>query len=204
MRNTLALAASVLVAAACASSPVTQPAPVRASDFKPEQIRRPAIFVQFVFSGQFEDKERQGMLADYEGALLEGLNARAVLAKDVQLLGERDPRLEPAAAVEKARALGADHAVYVQVRVVRPAQPLFCAETRRAFRAPATVWSQTVGVLRVSDGVTRLVVPATGGGGLEVYDFEADCDKPRDSKRRTPAEALNDAATKLLNRVVGP
>src|SRR3990167_4100760 len=100
MRNGLALAAFVLVAAGCASSPVTQPAPVRASDFKPEQIRRPAIFVQFVFSGQFEDKERQAMLADYEGALLEGLNARAVLAKDIQLLGERDPRLEPAAAVE--------------------------------------------------------------------------------------------------------
>jgi hypothetical protein len=202
MWNGLALAALLLLAAGCAPTGSGTPAPVRAADFKPEQIRRPAIFVRFGFSGQFEDKERQAMLADYEGALLEGLNARAVLAKDVQLLAERDPKLEPAAAVEQARTLGADHAVYVQVRVVRPAQPVFCAETRRAFRAPATALTQMVGVLRVSDGARRLVVPATGGG-LDVYDFEPDCDNPRESKRRTPTEAINDAVTRLLNRVVG-
>lgn len=203
MPNGLALAALLLLAAGCASTDSGAPAPLRAADFKPDQIRRPAIFVRFAFSGQFEDKEREAMLADYEGALLEGLNARAVLAKDVQLLRELEPGLEPAAAVEKARALGADHAVYVQVRVVRPAQPLFCAETRRPFRAPATAWSQMVGVLRVNDGARRLVVPGTGGG-LDVYDFEPDCDNPRESRRRTPTEAINDAVTRLLNRVVGP
>ncbi len=204
MGRVLAIAALAQILAACAAPSATSPVvPTRATDFKPAEIRRPAIFVRFGFSGQFEDKERQAMLADYEGALLEGLNARAVLAKAVQLLAERDPKLEPAASVEQARALGADHAVYVQVRVVRPAQPVFCAETRRAFRAPATALTQMVGVLRVSDGARRLVVPATGGG-LDVYDFEPDCDNPRESKRRTPTEAINDAVTRLLNRVVGP
>lgn len=197
------LLAVALLAGGCLSTTADQPAPVTASDFRPGQVRRPAIVVRFVFAGQFEDTERQAMLADYEGALLEALNTRAVLAKDVRLLGEREPRLEPAAAVEKARAVGADHAVSVQVRVVRGAQPLFCAETRRPFRAPTTVWSQTVGVFRATDGATRLVVPATSGA-LDVYDFEADCDNPRESTRRTPAEASNEAVRRLLNRVVGP
>lgn len=204
MWRVLALAALAQVVAACAaSSGPPRVVPTRAADFKPAEIRRPAIFVRFAFSGQFADTEREAMLADYEGALLEGLNARAVLARDVQLLAGRDATLEPAAAVERSRALGADHAVYVQVRVVRPAQPVFCAETRRAFRAPATAVTQMVSVLRVSDGARRLVVPATGGG-LDVYDFAPDCDHPRESRRRTVTETIHDAVTRLLNRVVGP
>jgi len=192
-----------LLAGGCLAAPIDRPAPVTASDFRTEQVRRPAIFVRLVFAGPFEDQERQRMLADYEGALLEALNTRAVLANDVRILGEREPRLEPVAAVEKARAVGADHAVSVQVRVTRGGQALFCAETRRPFRAPSTVWGQSVDVLRASDGATRLVVGATGGA-LDVYDFEADCDNPRASTRRTTTEAISEAVKRLLNRVVGP
>ena len=103
----------------------------------------------------------------------------------------------------KARLLGADHAVSVYVQAIRPAQPVFCDGTRRPFRAPATVWSQAVSVVRASDGATRVAVEAKSGG-LEVYDLDADCTNPRESRRRTPTEALNDAVTRLLNRIVGP
>lgn len=203
MRNGLALAASILLAAGCASTETSGPGPRRASDFKPEQVRRPAIFVRFDFAGTFEDRERQAQLDQYEGVLLEALNARAVLAKAVVFLRERDPRLASDAALAKARELDADHVVYVQVRVVRPAQAVFCSETRRPFRVQATVWGQQVDVLRVRDGASRVAVPGFGGG-LDVYDFEPDCDNPRESRRRTPAEAIGEAVTRLLNRVVGP
>jgi hypothetical protein len=203
MPKTAALVALALFAAACAATTAGPPGPVRVADFKPEQVRRPVFVVRFAFTSGFEDKEKQAQLADYEGALLEGLNARAVLAPDVRFLRERDPRLEPGAALAKAREVGADHLVDVQVRAIRPAQPLFCAETRRPFRAQATVWTQQVSVLRASDGALRMAVPPLGGG-LEVYDLDADCENPRESKRRTPTEAVNDAVTRLLNRVVGP
>ena len=199
------MAALALVAAACASAsgPADRPGPMRVADFKPEQVRRPLFFVRFAFTSDFDDTERKGEIADYEGALLEGLNARAVLARDVVILRDREPRLDTAAVLAKARELGADHAVAVDVRAVRPAQPVFCAGTRRPFRASATAWIQTVSVVRASDGATRLAI-AGPDGGLEVYDLDADCDNPRESRRRTPTEALNDAVTKLLNRVVGP
>ncbi len=194
--------ALALLTAACASTSTNQPAPMRVADFKPEQVRRPVFFVRFAFSSEFDGRERQDQRSDYEGALLEGLNTRAVLARDVRFSGDREPRLLAPAALATARELGADHAVLVEVRAGRSAQPLFCQETRRPFRAPAAVWGQTVQVFRTSDGAMRLAVPP--GGGLEVYDLEADCDNPRQSKRRTATEALNDAVTKLLGRVVGP
>lgn len=203
MAKTRALMALALVAAGCAASTPGSPGYVRVADFKPEQVRQPAIFVRFVFAGAFEDKEKQVQLRDYEGALLEGLNERAVLAKAVIFLGERDPRLEPDAALAKARELRADHVVYVQVRAVRPAQPIFCSETRRPFRAQATVWGQQVDVLRVRDGALRIAVPGFGGA-LDVYDFDADCENPRASRHRPSAEAISEAVTRLLNRVVGP
>lgn len=197
------MAALALAAAACASGPSERPAPLRLADFKPEQVRRPVFFVRFTFASGFEDEERRTAVADYEGALLDGLNARAVLAPDVVFLRERDAKLDAAARLARARALGADHAVSVEVRAVRPVLATFCAETRRPLRASATLWGQAVSVVRASDGATRLQVPATGGG-LEVYDVDADCTNPRESRRRPSAEALGEAVTRLLDRVVGP
>ncbi|MBI4636975.1 MAG: hypothetical protein HY727_11560 [Candidatus Rokubacteria bacterium] len=42
MRNGLALAALILLAAGCASMRPSEPAPRSAGDFRPAQIRRPA------------------------------------------------------------------------------------------------------------------------------------------------------------------
>src|SRR5207247_2724007 len=129
------------------------------------------------------DRDREALPAEYEGALREGLTARAVLAKDVQVLGGGDAKLDAHAALERARTLGADHAIVVDVRVAT-GEMIFCRASRRPFHAPATVWSQSVQVLRSSDGAARLAIPEDAG--LTVVDLDADCDDPRAS-RRLPA-----------------
>src|SRR5437870_8830143 len=84
MSKGAALAVLGLAAAACASARGVEPVPIRAADFRPAQIRQPAFVVRLAFAGQRSDREREALPVEYEGALLEGLNARAVLAKDVQ------------------------------------------------------------------------------------------------------------------------
>src|SRR5205814_10560128 len=106
MRRAVALAALALVGAACASGadgPSGRGGPVRVADFKPEQIRHPVFFVRFEFASDFDAKERQAEIADYEGALLDGLNSRAVLPQAVVVLRERDAQPGAAAALWTAR-----------------------------------------------------------------------------------------------------
>src|SRR5205823_2665129 len=85
------------------------------------------------------------------------------------------------------------------MRRVTAGESIFCRESRRPFRAPATVWSQTVQVLRTSDGATRLTIP--DDAGLAVTDFDADCDDPRASRRLPSGEAIASAVARLLTRV---
>ena len=196
-----ALALLGLAAAACAAPGGVDLVPTRATDFRPAQIRQPAVVVRLAYAGQLSDRERQAFPAEYEGALLEGLNARAVLAKDVQVLTGPGATLDARQALERARGLGADHAILVDVRVAT-GEALFCRERRRPFRAPATSWSQSVRVLRASDGAARLTIPEDAG--LTVTDLDADCDNPRDSRRLPAGEAVASAVARLLTRVVGP
>ena len=203
MPKGLALGAIALVLGACAPS-AQAPAvvPVRATDFKSSEIRQPVVFVQVAFgAGQYDDKERRTIPEEYEGALLEGLNTRAVLTKEVHVsAGGRDASL--AAALARARALGADHAIFVEVRLVRGVAA-FCKESRRsAFQAQATLWGQQAEVARASDGAVRLRL--TPSPTLAVYDLDADCDNPRDSRRRSPAEAAAESVSRLLARLFGP
>src|SRR2546425_3311013 len=167
-------------------------------------IRRPPRSTLFPYTTLFRslsDREREALPAEYEGALLEGLNARAVLAKDVQVLAGGDAKLDAHAALERARTLGADHAIVVDVRVAT-GEMIFCRESRRPFQAPATVWSQSVQVLRSSDGAARLAIPEDAG--LTVTDLDADCDDPRASRRLPTSDVIASALARLLTRVVGP
>src|SRR5919106_5362435 len=105
-----AVPAPALVVTACAPMRDVEPVPIRAADFKPLQIRQPAVVVRVALAGPLSDRDREVLPLEYESALLEGLNARAVLAKDVQVVAGRDAKLDARAALERARALGADHA----------------------------------------------------------------------------------------------
>ncbi|PYM49841.1 MAG: hypothetical protein DME14_07495 [Candidatus Rokuibacteriota bacterium] len=196
-----ALALLTLAAAACVSPSGVERVPIRAADFRPAEVRQPAVVVRVTFAGGLSDREREALPAEYEGALLEGLNARAVLAKDVQVLAGGDAKLDAHAALERARTLGADHAIVVDVRVAT-GEMIFCRERRRPFQAPATVWSQSVQVLRSSDGAARLAIPEDAG--LTVTDLDADCDDPRASRRLPTSDVIASAVARLLTRVVGP
>src|SRR3989304_442754 len=109
-----------LLAAACAAPSETAPAPARASDFRPEQVRQPLVLVRLTLGpGEWEDRDRVTLPSEYQGVLLEALNARAVLAKEVQVRGEREGTLEARAALARARDLGAGPAGLVAVRGAR-------------------------------------------------------------------------------------
>jgi len=191
-----------LLTAACATVTPGDLVPSRAPDFRPEQVRRPLVLARLVRApGQWEAPDGSALLAEYQGTLLELLNARAVLAAEVQVLGERDPRLDPAVAVDRARRLGADHAILVEIRVAR-VQPAFCLDTRRPLRASATLWSQSLRVLRAHDGAVRLATEP--GGALDVLDVEIDCETPRESRRRSLRETAEAAVRRVLGQVVGP
>src|SRR3989454_9665821 len=171
------------------------------------------LFFFFFFSSRRRHTRLQGdwssdvcssdlaLPVEYEGALLEGLNARAVLARDVQVVAGRNAKLDARAALERARALGADHAIVVDVRVSAD-EPIFCRGSRRPLRAPATVWSHSDQVLRTSDGATRLTI--ADDAGLAITDWDVDCDDPRASRRLPTGEAVASAVARLLTRVVGP
>ena len=186
--------------AACASLD-TGPLPTRVVDFKSSEIRQAAVYVRLSFGpGEWGARERAALPAQYEGALLEGLNTKAVLARDVQMVPERDARFDARTALSRARAVGADHAIVVDVQVTQGVAT-FCAETRRPLRGQAMVLQQEVEVLRASDGAARLrVVRPT----LAVANVEIDCDNPKEARRRTAEETLGAAVDKLLVRVFGP
>lgn len=194
--------ALLLLASACAPVP-DEPAPTRAIDFKPIEIRMPAVIVQFAFGpGEFSERERESLPREYEGAVLEGLNARAVLARDVRLVSERERRPDARAALARAREVQADHAVIVEVTVTRRVTE-FCRGTRRTpLRELATTLSQGVEILRVSDGARRLALDPSPA--LSTTDFEPDCAKPAESQRRSAVETLQKAVDKLLTRLLGP
>ena len=202
MPRALALAALVLLAAGCAGGLAGEPTPTTATDFRPAQIRQPMIVVRVTFGpGTYDPRERDILAGEYQGALLEGLNARAVLARDVEVRGERDRKPEARAAVARARELGADHVIAVEVQVAR-AETVFCRPERRPFYATVNVWRQGVEVARAADGALRVVVAQ--GSALDQTEFDADCENPRRSRRLAPREAIEAAVKKLLGRVLGP
>lgn len=193
------LAAVLALSAACAT-PTGEPLTTRATDFKSSEVRQPAFFIRFTFGpGSWSDRERASLPEEYEGALLEGLNANAVLVRDVQLARARGGAFDPPSALLRTRDVGADHAILIGVTIDR--QPLiFCRETR-PFQAVSTVWNQEVDVLRASDGAVRLALRRPV---LSVSDVEPDCERPRESQRRSPTETITQAVNRLLSRLFGP
>ena len=190
------LALLVVLLAACAPT-AERAVPPAALDFKPAELRQPALMLRVTFGpGNFSPSDRAALATSYEGTLLDGLNARALLARDVTRV--QDGKLDAKAALARAREVGADHAVLVDVRVEQSAA-VFCRDSRRAFRAAATVWSQSLEVLRASDGARRLAVDPEA---LAVTDIDADCDDPRASRRRTGDETVGEAVNRLLTRLL--
>lgn len=196
----LTLAFAVLLAACGGAAQERAPTAEKAAraPSTPIRLRQPAVFVRVQFgSGQWTERQKASLPAEYEGALVEAMNARAVLARDVRLLAARDP-IDRNVALTRAREVGADHAVLVEAKIEQTEQ-VFCKGTRQAFRRVTTVWTQRLLALRASDGAVAFETL----NPVEVMGFEPDCDAPRESRTRSPAEQLAHAVETLVARLLG-
>ena len=144
-------------------------------------------------SSRLSERDRKELPALYESALLEALDARAILVRDVRSVDARGAGGELAAAAARAREIGVDHALVVNLRVDSDVVRV-CEETRRPLRGQAGVWRQEARVVRATDGGERLRAEVT------TPDVEADCEESRPSARRRGVQAT---ATAAVERLVG-
>src|SRR5262245_3808084 len=170
--------------------------PAGKSETPDAAIHHPAVMLRIVQgNGDFAAHERALLAASYESALREALNARALSPRDIEQVSQLDRE----AAALRARELGADHALLVDVRIDK-VETYFCRDGRRPFRAPATMLVQTAEMMRGSESVSRQTL---GGSPVTVLDLEPDCDSPRDSRRRSDSETIRDGVNQLLKRLLG-
>jgi hypothetical protein len=193
---------AALALAGCAAGPDNRsPAPIaRVTDFRATQLRQVAVFVRVIVSDNsgVPAREHSELATRYESALLEGLDGRAVLVRDVHAAGARGPLPIPEAAAARAREVAADHALLVSV-TIGPDVVRVCEDTRRPIQGRANVWKQDARVVRASDGAERLRV------GVTTPDVEVECDAPRPAPRRRGNEATTSAAVeRLLAKLFGP
>ena len=191
-----------LVLAGCAlgGSGETLTPTTRANDFRPAQVRQAAVLVRVVVASTSElsERERKDLPGLYETALLEALDARAILVRDVRSVEARGAAPEAATAAARAREVGADHALVVSLRV-EPETVRVCEETRRPMQGRATVWRQEARVVRAADGGERLHAEVT------TPDVEAECEGSRPSARRRGVQATTTAAVeRLVAKMLAP
>lgn len=194
-----ALAIALLVAGCALGGQSDAPAvPItRANDFRPAQVRQAVVLVRVVVgsTSELSERDRKDLPALYESTLLEALDARSILVRDVRSVDARGGVPEPAAAAARAREVGVDHALVVSLRV-EPDVVRVCEETRRPLQGRAIVWRQDGRVVRATDAGERLHAQVT------TPDVEAECDGPRPSVRRRGLQATTTAAVeRLLGRM---
>ncbi len=149
-------------------------------------------------TSELSERDRKELPALYESALLEALDARAILVRDVRSVAARGGMPESAAAAARAREVGVDHALVVDLRV-EPDVVRVCEETRRPIEGRATVWRQAARVVRAADGDERLRAEVT------TPDVEAECEGSRPSARRRGVQATATAAVeRLVGRLLAP
>ncbi len=185
-----------------------EPRAFRHPDFRPLEIRRPALVLQlslgqtgFRGEGEFSPWEQNSIPDAFEIALLEGLNAEGILPVDVTLLPRRSTSGTPSKGIDRRQALDRGRALHADVVVILDAflsrrDLVFCREERRPFVARATLWMLGVEVLRVVDGTRLLIEPL--GPTLQLSDVEPDCGQGRIERRLSTQELLNLAVQKIL------
>ena len=167
--------------------------PARATDFRPADVRQAVVLVHVVIgsAAALSERERKEAPALYESALLEALDARAILVRDVRSLDATASVPNAGAAAARARDVGVDHALVVSVQV-EPSVVRACEDTRRPLRGRATVWRQEGRVVRAADAGERLRAEAA------VPDVDAECDGQRPSVQRRGLQATATAAVERL------
>lgn len=195
------VALSLLPVTLCAQGCVTPgPQAFRHPDFRPHEIRRPALVLQLSL-GEFSPREQNSIPDAFEIALLEGLNAEGILPVDVTLLPRRSTSGTPSKGIDRRQALDRGRALHADVVVILDASLsrrdlVFCREERRPFVARATLWMLGAEALRVADGTRLLIEPL--GPTLRLSDVEPDCGQGRIERRLSTQELLNLAVKKIL------
>jgi len=167
--------------------------PARATDFRPADVRQAVVLVRVVIgsAAALSERERKEAPALYETALLEALDARAILVRDVRSVDATASVPNAGAAAARARDVGVDHALVVSVQV-EPSVVRVCEDTRRPLQGRATVWRQEGRVVRAADAGERLRAEAA------MPDVDAECDGPRPSVQRRGVQATTTAAVERL------
>lgn len=187
------------------------PAAFRHPDFRPGEIRRPAVLIEVSLDRTMEDpgsRQRGGNIAELlEIVFLEGLNAEGILPVDAtlsvrpaSLSDSLLDRVDRRRALERARGLKADVLLLLGLSMARR-DVVYCRETPRPFRAHATVASIEVEVLRATDGARLLVEPASPA--LRLTDVEPDCERRRIERRLTTQELVDLAVRRALSLLLG-
>lgn len=127
----------------------------------------------------------------YESALLEGLDARAILVRDLRSVEASGAVPDAGAAAARARDVGVDHALVVSVRV-EPSVVRVCEETRRPLQGRATVWRSEARLVRAADGGERLRAEVT------TPDVESECEGGRPNVQRRGVQATTTTAVERL------
>jgi hypothetical protein len=184
------VATILLVLLAGCSGANDEPAPLRVAGYRASELRRPAIALQVGFGpGEFADFERAQLPELYAGSLLDALSAEAIVPVDLTISGSR---IDRSAALTRARAVAADHALLVSATVTRGLRT-YCRNGRRPFTTLVTAWTVTLELVRTDDGAVRLSAPAR-----EDPDVEVDCDNPSASHRRTREQAVDESVRRAM------
>lgn len=210
-----AVGAALLAASGCATPELGPAGPWRDPAFRPSAVRQPAVYLQVSLeragmgSGPFSAEERAAIPERYETAVQEALNGAGILPVEITLEARRAEKtndlplagLKPAAALARAREIGADHLVIVDARLSRRDLAL-CRQGGRALVGTATYWEAGLEVLRVSDGVRVLVEPP--GAEQRVLDLEVDCQQGRLIRRKAMDEMIEESANRTLEPLARP
>lgn len=188
-----ALLAGLGLLAGCVSP---GPVALRHPDFRPADLRRPAVVLQV--SGEFASRERATISDRFEAGLIDALNGQGIFPLDVAV--STSGTLDRGQALARARSLRADALLLLEMNLGRR-DLLYCRETRRPFAARTTVLAVTLEVLRVSDGARLLLEPP---GDPPLTDIEVECGPERSIRRLSIEElagaGISRALTLLLRR----
>jgi hypothetical protein len=179
------------------TSPPPHTTPVIRGDFRASQIRQTAVVLRIQVSpaARLPDSDRSALPSVYEHMLVEALDARALLVRDMQRVTGGDVARQAAA---RARDVGADHALAVELEV-EPDIVRLCEEMAQPLRGRTTVLKQQATIVRASDGQVRASTE------VSTPVVEAECDSRRPIVRGRSVDATAAAAVeRLLGRLLGP
>jgi hypothetical protein len=194
----VALGCALLAGCALTGRGEAPASPARVSDFRAAEIRQAVVLVRVIVgsTAALSERERKEAPALYESALLEALDARAILVRDVRSVEASGAVPDARAAAARARDVGVDHAVVITVRV-EPSVVRVCEDTRRPLQGRATVWRQEGRIVRATDAGERIRADVT------TPNVEVDCDGARPSARtRGVRETMAEAVERLLGKLL--